>query len=128
MMKNIRKIYKFLRWLKVYILKLVESIVEEFVCKVEDEERAEVKEKKSNWQAEVISDHHERILQEQLAKKYCTSQSLVSKRLNKKDEILKEASDKSWKNLTKLWQGTKYLELYGGALLNELKKRLRCTF
>ena len=76
------------------------------------------------FKGKVISDHHEGILQEQLAEMYCISQSLVSKWLNKKDEILKEASDKTRKNLTKMRRGTKYLELYG-ALLNELKEARR---
>ena len=115
----------------------VESIVEELVCKVEDEERAEAKGKKSNrrgrdrcekhssiFKAKVISDHHAGILQEQLAERYCISQSLVSKWLNKKDEILKEASDKTRNNLTKMRRGMKYLELYS-ALLNELKEARR---
>ena len=76
------------------------------------------------FKAKVISDYHEGILQEQLAEKYCISQSLVSKWLNKKYEFLKEASDKTRKNLRKMQRGTKYLELYG-ALLNELKEARR---
>ena len=72
------------------------------------------------FKAKVISDVQPEVLQEQLAEKYCINQSLISKWLRDKNKILKEASEKNRKNLTKMRRGTKYRELYN-VLLQEVK-------
>ena len=54
------------------------------------------------FKAKVISDFQPDVLQEQLAEKYCINQSFISKWLRDKNKILKEASEKNRKNLTKM--------------------------